>query len=176
MRRSERGRAADSGEAFWRFSLALYARPAVAEALIRLQDRAGYDVNLILFALWAGAAHGVRLDAAAFAAAEATVADLRREIVEPLRAMRRRLKSDPADDVPDLRRRILGLELAAERRAQYRLAASLLPGAFGTDRFAAADANLVLYLGAEARSPEADLLRAALAALTRRGERHVRSR
>ena len=37
-----------AGEAFWRFSLALYARPDVAEALIGLQDRAGLDVDLIL--------------------------------------------------------------------------------------------------------------------------------
>ena len=43
---------------FWRFSLALYARPGVAEALIALQDRAGLDVNLILFGLWVGTRHG----------------------------------------------------------------------------------------------------------------------
>ena len=41
-------------EALWRFSLAFYARPGVAEALIALQDRAGLDVNLMLFALWLG--------------------------------------------------------------------------------------------------------------------------
>ncbi|HKS89918.1 MAG TPA: TIGR02444 family protein, partial [Stellaceae bacterium] len=64
-------RDADAGEAFWRFSLALYARPGVAEALIALQDRAGRDVNLMLFALWFGAVRGRRLDAARLAAAAA---------------------------------------------------------------------------------------------------------
>ena len=41
-------------EALWRFSLTFYARPGVSEALIALQDRAGFDVNLMLFALWLG--------------------------------------------------------------------------------------------------------------------------
>ena len=41
-------------EAFWRFSLAFYERPGVPDALIALQDRDGFDVNLILFALWLG--------------------------------------------------------------------------------------------------------------------------
>ena len=158
--------AAESGEAFWRFSLALYARPGVAPALIALQDRAGHDVNLILFALWSGAVHGARLDAGALTGAEAAVADLRRETVEPLRGLRRRLKAEPAADAQALRNKILGLELAAERRVQQRLAVQPLP-APATDRIAAAEANLALYLGADAQSPEAEIVRAAVAALTR---------
>src|SRR5438067_8224725 len=107
MGQQKPGKPDGSGEAFWRFSLALYARPGVAEALIGLQDRAGCDVNLILFALWAGAVRRVRLDAAALAGAEAAVGDLRGGIVERLRALRRRLKADPGSDGQDLRRRIL---------------------------------------------------------------------
>ena len=158
--------AAETGEAFWRFSLALYARPGVAPALIALQDRAGHDVNLILFALWAGAVRGARLDAAALIAAEAAVADLRRDTVEPLRGLRRRLKAEPGTDAQALRRKILGLELAAERRVQQRLAAQPLP-APAAGRLGA-EANLVLCLGADAQSPEAGIVRAALAALSRR--------
>jgi uncharacterized protein (TIGR02444 family) len=159
--------AAEIGEAFWRFSLALYARPGVGPALIALQDRAGRDVNLILFCLWAGAVRGLRLDGGAFAAAEAAIADLRRETVEPLRALRRRLKPDPARDVQALRRKVLVLELAAERRVQYRLAAFFEGSSVETGRLAAAEANLALYLGREAQSAEAEIVRAALAALTR---------
>ena len=48
-------------EALWRFSLAFYARPGVSEALIGLQDRAGLDVNLVLFALWLGVSGRSRL-------------------------------------------------------------------------------------------------------------------
>jgi uncharacterized protein (TIGR02444 family) len=46
-----KGEAATVGAAFWRFSLALYARPGVAAALLGLQDRAGRDVNLVLYTL-----------------------------------------------------------------------------------------------------------------------------
>jgi uncharacterized protein (TIGR02444 family) len=168
MRQPKGGRAA--GEAFWRFSLKLYARPGVAEALIALQDRAGRDVNLMLFALWAGAVRGVHLDSRALAAAEAAIGGLRGDVIEPLRALRRRLKADPDPDLRELRRKILCLELAAERRVQHRLAAMLddvdRPN---PDRLAMAEANLALYLASEAQSPEAALLRSSLAALTRRG-------
>src|SRR3954453_14941246 len=115
MRQPERGGPTnDAGEAFWRFSLGLYARPGVAEALIALQDRAGRDVNLMLFALWVGAVRGVRLDSGALAAAEAAIGGLRGDVIEPLRAQRRRLKADPDPDLRELRRKVLGAELAAE--------------------------------------------------------------
>ena len=170
MRQSNRGGViARSGEAFWRFSLTLYARPGVAEALIRLQDRAGRDVNLTLFALWAGAVRGVRLDARALRQAEAAIDGLRAGIVEPLRGLRRHLKADPDPDFRDLRRRVLRLELAAERQVQQRLASSLSLPSAETNRLAAAEANLALYVGAEAQSPEATLIREALAALARYG-------
>jgi uncharacterized protein (TIGR02444 family) len=171
MRQPERGgQPEDAGEAFWRFSLALYARPGMAEALIALQDRAGLDVNLMLFALWAGAVRGVALDAAALAAAEAASAGLRRETVQPLRALRRRLKADPDPDIRGFRQKILALELAAERRVQRRLAAELAGAERAeADRLATAEANLALYLGDDAQSAEATLLREALSGLTRRG-------
>ena len=51
---------ADAAAELWEFSLDFYARPGVSAALIELQDRAGLDVNLILFALWLGARHGRR--------------------------------------------------------------------------------------------------------------------
>ena len=45
MRAHDDRRLADS---LWRFSLALYARAGVAQALIALQDAHGFDINLIL--------------------------------------------------------------------------------------------------------------------------------
>jgi uncharacterized protein (TIGR02444 family) len=157
-----------SAEGFWRFSLAFYARPQVAEALIALQDRAGHNANLILFGLWAGACEGARLDSSAVAAARAAIEPLDRAIVAPLRTLRRRLKADPDIDVQALRRRIAALELAAERRVQYRLAANLRYGDPADGRLAAAQANLALILGA-AESAEAAALAAALAAFLARG-------
>src|SRR5271170_3257458 len=135
------------GEAFWRFSLALYARPGVADALIGVQDRAARDVNLILFGLWLGASRGRILTAAALAGAEAAIAPIASAAVAPLRRLRRQLKAVAEPDVQALRRRIAGLEIAAERRVQYRLAAQFsgMSAALAEgDRLAAAQANLAL--------------------------------
>jgi uncharacterized protein (TIGR02444 family) len=44
-------------EELWRFSLAFYDRPGIAESLVALQDRDGCDVNVMLFALWLGPPH-----------------------------------------------------------------------------------------------------------------------
>jgi uncharacterized protein (TIGR02444 family) len=169
--RHEGGTSDSAGEAFWRFSLALYARPGVAAALIALQDRTGRNVNLMLFALWLGATRVTRLDAAGLATGAAALAELDTAVVAPLRALRRRLKSSVDRDVAALRQEIAQLEVRAERRAQYRLAARLPGGrrAGGdADRLAAAAANLALYLGDAAGCTEAELLHRELGALTHR--------
>ena len=166
----ERDRTArQAGESLWRFSLALYARPGVAGALIGLQDRAGSKVNLILFALWLGATRAHRLQAAELAAAEAAAAPLDNDAVQPLRRLRRNLKATADGDIEAVRRRVLSVELAAERQALRRLAATLPGGgpATGTAPLTAAEANLAAYLGEEVRSVEADMLRQAVASLMR---------
>jgi uncharacterized protein (TIGR02444 family) len=158
-----------AGEALWRFSLALYARPGVAHALLALQNRAGRDVNLMLFALWVGAIRARCLDATEMATAEAAIGPLNVEVVHPLRRLRRELKAAPDHDIQALRRRILHAELGAERQVQHRLAATAsgCQPQRGTPPLAAAEANLALYLGDEAGSAEADILRDAVAALVR---------
>jgi uncharacterized protein (TIGR02444 family) len=159
------------GDAFWRFSLALYARPGVADALIAIQDRAGRDVNVILFGLWLGVSRGRLLAAAELAVTEAAIAPIKDVAVAPLRRLRRQLKQSDDPDLQALRRRVAALEIVAERRVQYRLAASLsgeLRAAAEGDQLAVAQANLALILGDTARSPEAGALFQALAALTRR--------
>ena len=170
MRHWDRENAA-SGEALWRFALTLYARPGVADALIAVQDRAGSDVNLILYGLWLGVREGRRLGAAELAAAKSAIAPIHKAAIAPLRRLRRRLKPAASADLQALRRRVAGLEIAAERRVQHRLAAGFgepagaAPEAAGV---AAAEANLALILGDEFGSPEAGVVRQALAALTRR--------
>jgi uncharacterized protein (TIGR02444 family) len=130
---------------FWEFSLDFYGRAGVAEACIALQDRRGCDVNMILYCCWIGLSGRGRLDRAALAAAEAAVAPWRRGVVEPLRAARRAIKAaGPAELYQDA----LAVELAAEKAAQAKLAALAPPPAAGSDRLAAATANLLLYLGA----------------------------
>jgi uncharacterized protein (TIGR02444 family) len=145
-----------AAEGFWRFSLMVYARPGVADALLRLQDRGGHNVNLVLFGLWLALCERVALDPAGLARAAAAIAGIDSTVVAPLRALRRALKPDPALDVQDLRRRVLALEIAAERRVQARLAPSAgRREARGGDRQALAEANLRLILGGDFASEEA---------------------
>src|SRR6266481_377836 len=98
-----------AGAAFWRFSLALYARPGVADALIAIQDRAARDVNLILFGLWLGGSRGRLLTDDDLAGAEAAIAPIAGAAVAPLRELRRQLKAADDPDLAALRRRIAGL-------------------------------------------------------------------
>jgi len=161
--------AAEVGESLWRFSLALYARPEVATALIGLQERGGRDVMLILFLAWCGAVRGRVLSAADLATAREASAALRDGVVAPLRRERRRLKDSPDAEARVLRWRIAALELAAERRVADRLAAAgaRLGRSPGRDEDAVA-ANLSRYLGREwMASREGAILRGALTALGR---------
>ena len=120
-------------DALWRFSLAFYALPGVAQALIALQDRDRLDVNLMLFALWLGVSGRGRLSSDGLALADRAICTIRVEIVEPLRALRRGLTRDLDADVQRLRESVKALELEAEKLAQRRLAA--------------AHENFALYLG-----------------------------
>jgi len=108
---------------FWDFSLAVYPGPGVEAACLALQDQ-GLDVNVALFIAFASAhgrdARAVLDEAAAVSRAWNPV------VVAPLRAARDGLKPVP-DIVEDtagraLRKRILELELEAERLEQTALA------------------------------------------------------
>ncbi len=149
-------------EAFWCFSLAFYARPGVADALITLQDRDGLDVNLILYALWLGISGRGPLDGDALAAAERVAGTLRSGIVEPLRSLRRKLRHHPDGDVQRLREGVKALEIAGEKLIQERLARFAGKGRAKTSpggRRADAHANLARYLGGEGvRSKEAAVI------------------
>ena len=138
--------------ALWRFSLEFYSRPGVSEALIALQDRAGRDVNLMLFVLWLGASGRGRLTDEELEIADRMVRPITAEIVVPLRVLRRKLKADTDPDIQRLREGVKALELAAERIVQRhlaRIAGSPAGGADRASRVAAAHANLALYLGSE---------------------------
>lgn len=158
----------ETGDELWRFSLAFYTRPGVSEALISLQDRSGCDVNLMLFALWLGVSGRNRLTSEELGAADRVIAPIGHDLVEPLRALRRKLRSNPDMDVQRLREEIKRIELAAERIVQHRLArlAGIPEGdpPQGT-RVAAAIANLALYLGPQLTAgDEAAVIRASLEA------------
>lgn len=108
------------GEAFWTWSLAVYARTGVGEALITLQDQAGLNVNILLWLAWrndVGAPTGEALIRRAMAACEPIEAG----IIAPLRQARRYAGAHFRDDA--LYTELKHAELAGERLQQSRLAA-----------------------------------------------------
>ncbi len=146
---------------FWDFSLAVYGRPGVAEACLRLQDRHGLDVNLLLVCCWAGT-RGRGLEPTGMARLAASVADWHHAVVQSLRGVRRWLKTQtaaPADLAGALRTTIKGKELEAERIEQQLLYEALGepaagPAAEGGEDVLAAQ-NLRLYLRESGVEPDA---------------------
>lgn len=98
---------------FWDWAIEVYEKPGVAEACLRLQDAHGQCVPLLLWAAWSGETQtSVAVEAAARARAWL-------EIIEPLRAVRRRLKTPVSRDDENarlgLREHVKATELAAEQ-------------------------------------------------------------
>ena len=139
---------------FWDFSLKAYDRTGVAEACLALQERYGIDVNLLLFAAWAGHC-GRALSANEMAGVIAAAAAWQVEVVRPLRAVRSWLKQQaevPEDLGQGLRGQVKALELQAEMLEQFLLHQTLTiePGE-PDPRLAAA--NMRLYLASFAPEP-----------------------
>ena len=99
----------------WDYSLEVYARDGVADALLALQDEFGLDVNMLLYAAWL-AARGLQLDTAHLAPLEARVAPWREQVIRPLRRLRRQWRDYPQAGA--LRDALKGLELQAEQSQQ----------------------------------------------------------
>ncbi|MFG1420601.1 TIGR02444 family protein [Roseixanthobacter liquoris] len=100
------------------FALDLYGRPGVAAACLRLQEKTALNVNLLLFAAWFGACLRRELSPETAAAAQERVGAWHREIVVPLRAVRRRMKTGPSPapsgTTGALRGTLQGVEIEAE--------------------------------------------------------------
>ena len=116
---------------FWDFSLRIYREEGVPEACLRLQDRHGADVNVLLFALWLST-QGRSVQTADMRAAIQACEGWRQQVVVALRAIRTGLREPdpifgegaPAFDraaVQKLRERIKSVELEAERLQQEAL-------------------------------------------------------
>lgn len=130
---------------FWRFSLRFYSQPGVPAACLDLQDRAGWDVNLLLFALWAGSDCAASLSLVELDRIDGEIAHWRAEVVRPLRQIRRRVKGEDSA----LYDRLKADELKAEHIQQTRMwqFSGLSPRVTTVDAaLAAAAANLDLLL------------------------------
>jgi uncharacterized protein (TIGR02444 family) len=154
---------ADAAAEFWRFSLAIYAKPGVAPACLVLQDQHGRDVNLALYCCWLGASGRGRLDRDSLSAADRAVSDWRHAVVENFRAARRGIKAAAMPDSDSIYAKAKAIELEAERLLQRKLVeCAPVPGAGRktTERLADALANLALYVGDAPAAPIEDALRA----------------
>ena len=114
------------GSPFWNFSIAVYGASAVQDECLNLQDQFGLDVNLILLCAFLGAVHGVTLTSGDIASARQEVDQWNEQIVRPLRAARRHLKTINLQDADaasaaDLRRQVKTAELESERIEQILL-------------------------------------------------------
>jgi len=138
--------------AFWNYSLKLYAVAAVADACLSLQERAGADVNLLLFCCWRGSL-GHALGKPFLRKTMAAVADWQRQVVVPLRQARRFVKagipSMPLKPREQLRRNIGSVELDAEYLEQLLLVQHMAGKALAVSRHPTATviaANLQRYV------------------------------
>jgi uncharacterized protein (TIGR02444 family) len=109
---------------FWDFSLAVYASPGVEGECLALQDQFGIDVNLLLFAAYMGG-HGIVLSRDDMAQTSALVDAWQRQVVMPLRGVRRAtkpmLQSPPGSagkPIEALRNKVKAIELESERIEQ----------------------------------------------------------
>ncbi|MEX1147428.1 MAG: TIGR02444 family protein [Sphingomonadales bacterium] len=103
----------------WVFSLRVYGRDSVKAACLALQDHAGADVNILLFLCWLAHCGAAQPSGQDFDRIIQATANLRAQVVEPLRRVRRALPDAAADMDPDrARRAVLAAELEGERLIQ----------------------------------------------------------
>jgi len=114
---------------FWDFSVAVYASAGVSDACLRLQDKRGFDVNLLLFSCWLGGGRNSALSEADWLALIKSTRMWRDEVLGPLRSARRALKTARLDgasnDHDELRRAVQRIELDCERAQQDFLASKV---------------------------------------------------
>ncbi len=112
----------------WDYSLQVYPREGFQQAAIHLQDARGSDVNLLIYVLWLAATERPALTAGGATDLTGKMAPVRAVAIEPIRELRRALKGGiehaPADEVEELRNKLLGLELEAEQIEQIMLIAA----------------------------------------------------
>ncbi len=149
--------AASQPSPFWTFSLGYYRGAGVSEACLELQDNCGVDVNVVLFLLWM-ASQKRALAADEVRALADKVRPWQVDVIGPIRALRRKLKTDaPLLDkgaAELFRTKIKAVELESERLQQEAMGA-LAAGLRATPAdsvAAAARASLTAYQDALGRA------------------------
>ena len=110
---------------FWDFSCKVYARDGAADTCLRLQDEFALNVNVVLLCLWFGESGRGRFEADELDRVLSAVESWHKDVVLPLRAVRRRLKEGvrgtPRHLADDLGGVASESELYAERVEQLML-------------------------------------------------------
>jgi|GEM_PF-2041409 len=110
----------------WRFSCEVFEDPAVAKACLALQDDTAddlscADVNIILFVTWLVINGWGPLDEYFLATVIKTARPWQKDVVRPLRALRRELKALSLPEARKIRTSVQHSEIAAERAEQTAL-------------------------------------------------------
>ena len=107
----------ESARSLWDYAVDIYGRPGMSDLCLTFQDDYGADVSIILFIGWCSA-QGIRIDDRLLNRVEQSVGVWNRDVVAPLREMRRELKLDSRGitrkKVSDFREMLKALELEAE--------------------------------------------------------------
>ena len=107
----------EAARSLWDYASAIYSRPGVAESCLWFQDHCRGDVPIILFISWCSI-RGVLVDQQLLVQVEQMVSAWHRDVVTPLRGLRRELKRDSKGIVQEtvfaFREKLKALELEAE--------------------------------------------------------------
>ncbi len=138
----------------WDYAVEVYSRPGMPELCLWFQDHCRVDVPIILFISWCSV-RGVLVERQLLAQAEQMVSAWHRDVVAPLRGLRRELKRDSKGIVQEtvcaFREKLKALELEAEHLELNALAtlssdetASAVPV---SDQKRLIESGLVQYIG-----------------------------
>lgn len=149
----------------WDFAVSLYEMEGVKQACLRVQARYGLSISTLLGCIWIGAHGHGRLGATDMETAIRRGIEWHREVIEPMRALRRRLRQQPPAGLERkterLRHQLLQQELEAERIEQRLFLEDLppkLPEAAAPERWRDATANAALYTRKSCPRPEPEAL------------------
>lgn len=151
----------------WDFAVAIYEMEGVKKACLSIQARYGLSISLLLGAVWSGAEGYGRLGATELETAIRRGVEWHRDIIEPMRALRRRLRQSPPQGMERrterLRHQLLEQELEAERIEQRLFLEDFPPdrrAAPPAERWRDAAANAALLTRKSCPRPEPEALEA----------------
>lgn len=143
------------------FAVHLYGREGVEDACLRMQERYGLSVSLLLSSIWTGLQGYGRLGSSELENSARRALEWHRDVIEPMRALRRLLRQQPPSGVEErsqeLRRQLLEAELNAERIEQRLFLADFpkgMPVSPPEERWRDAVSNAALLMRKSCSRPE----------------------